>query len=454
MVAKKISEFTENYGDSYFLFEDENNEVNFKVSRINSNPAIKLDTNGGLTPASAIGLNSLAIGFNSVSTSNDSVQIGSGNNTVANSIQFLGNNFVNQYTLKSKTVTSNPIFLTQEGSVSVNTTSNTFWVSDGNSWYIVGKNPYINITPSATNNSLPSGSNILSISIGGKSEAISDNSIAIGVDTDTGGDYAIATGFKSKATGIKSIAIGQPQITTLAETLASGLNTISIGNHVQTTGVEAIGIGSRLTSTNNESIAIGNLAFASGLRNICIGSSNNGSTLSPSDIICLGNLARSNQESGMSLGGSKTVNYGTSTISVGATSVGAESTCSGGNVAIGYASRSTGSLSVAPGNVAIGYAAASNATSNSIAIGYNSLTSTNNCISFGSNTGFNTNGVSSFGTDVWNPVTQVLVKTQVNSLTPTLVTPNDGTISQFSGANGFLYVRVGGVWKQTAPFVP
>jgi hypothetical protein len=452
MVGKKISEFDTvndlDYLTHFVPFEDFTNELNFKVDRLDINPGIKINKTGILTAAQALGTNSLALGLNSISNATNSLQLGSGTNNTSNSLQFLTNNFVNQFTIQAKVTFGIPIDSSVTGAVQVNSSTNSLVLKTDTNWINLVSEGYISVEPSIDTTLRPTGSTSNCIAIGPGAASNGPNSTAIGFNCQSSGTRSLAIGYLNSSSGNYSIALGQPDTLTFSPTQASGENAIAIGNFNNASGTNAISFGNTLVNSGQDNIVIGMLTNAIGTRNIILNSSGvgNSSNNSSADSICIGPNSRTEQINCVCIGdsaGSSSAGIDT----LGAVNIGDTSVSFTGGVGLGYGARGTS------GGVGLSFQSNASGT-NSVSIGYNALTSGANAINFSSGGGSSSNTIVSNGSIVWGVTSQALIKTQTNSAVPTLTNPTDGTLSMFTGASGFLYVRTNGVWKKTISFVP
>lgn len=365
MVAKKISELnTVNHtvsGQQFTVVED--NASTKKVNLRKVNPALAANISSPLVAPVASGLNSLAIGQSgSISSGIGSVQIGTGNNTVANSVQFLGNNFANQETLQVKMVSGVPTDLTPNGSIEIDSLNKEMYYRSSNTWFKASKEPYVRILGTNVPTSLGNDS----LAIGDSSSSIGNQSVAIkGVAT---GDKSVTIGGQS--IGEKSIAIGY-----LSE--ANSLKSVAIGSESKSQGLNSIAIGSLSETKGNNSIAIGKDCKSLGIGSVAIGKQ--AEVLEPfTNCVAIGTRAKVSANGGTSIGTDSL------TSSVNGVAIGKLSLCSNN----AYAAVGSNSQATAQDSVAIGLDSIATGES-SLAIGKNAEATAQNSVQIG--TGVNPN---------------------------------------------------------------
>ena len=244
--------------------------------------------------------------------------------------------------------------------------------------------------------------------LGTASSATGGNSTAVGVNSTAGGNFAFAGGFLSQATAVRTVAIGNETEATSDAATAVGNAARALGNSSLALGAEALamgastvsvgqGAGAGSTAGNTGSVALGiaSGALVTGALNTAIG----------------GGTASVMRGAGSGVTGTRNVAFGTGDGSVaydgtlkaaaGSLVSGNDNVAIGTNAGIGVASNATTSIGLnanaSAGNaIAIGTSAIAN-TAEAVAIGTNATATGGRSVSIGSGNVANGNGAVAIG---------------------------------------------------------
>lgn len=146
-----------------------------------------------------------------------------------------------------------------------------------------------------------------SVALGQEAQARSASSVAIGNLAVAQGGTAVSVGFANVATGNGAVAIGDPNI-------ASGTGALAIGADNQATGNGALSMGNANTSSGTGAAALGQGSSASGNSSLAAGV---GATAGGTSAIAVGQSAAATGTNALAAGGNARAS-GTSAVAVGA----------------------------------------------------------------------------------------------------------------------------------------
>jgi len=215
-----------------------------------------------------------------------------------------------------------------------------------------------------------------SVCIGYLSQATTTSSVAVGHNVDSSGLYSISLGRSSVASGQYSLSIGNVATSEVLGAIAVGYNA---GNTTGTKGNSSVSIGYQ---SNDGSVNIGSNSVAIGTQ----------SEAKDANAVAIGNQSESDANGAISLGyragGGNVTTFGASSITIGSATNYNAATIGANSVTIGPGASSSGSTALAIGSTS------RSDGSGSIAIGSSSFASGNGSIAIGDATVDSTNAVS------------------------------------------------------------
>ena len=296
---------------------------------------------------------STIIGYNSFTKGNQSVNIGSTNETLeeAQYSTAIG------YDVRAKA--KNAIAIGSSGETSEKV------IAAGQDAIAIGTSTQGNAVASTAIGKKAIASSENSIAFGTSAKGVGTSATAIGNGATTAKANAIALGTSAQGTGESSTAIGNGAQATNSHAFAAGTSasatgetSTAVGNSASATGARAVAVGTNTSATQEEGVAVGLRAKAKGIRSVSVGIDTESTT---SDGISVGYLSKSQGLGAIAIGrnavvsGDKSVavGYDLTVTDTGSTNIGYTSSVAG-NQAVSVGARNTVEAGASAG-AALGY---------------------------------------------------------------------------------------------------
>ena len=296
---------------------------------------------------------STIIGYNSFTKGNQSVNIGSTNETLeeAQYSTAIG------YDVRAKA--KNAIAIGSSGETSEKV------IAAGQDAIAIGTSTQGNAVASTAIGKKAIASSENSIAFGTSAKGVGTSATAIGNGATTAKANAIALGTSAQGTGESSTAIGNGAQATNSHAFAAGTSasatgetSTAVGNSASAAGARAVAVGTNTSATQEEGVAVGLRAKAKGIRSVSVGIDTESTT---SDGISVGYLSKSQGLGAIAIGrnavvsGDKSVavGYDLTVTDTGSTNIGYTSSVAG-NQAVSVGARNTVEAGASAG-AALGY---------------------------------------------------------------------------------------------------
>ncbi len=296
---------------------------------------------------------STIIGYNSFTKGNQSVNIGSTNETLeeAQYSTAIG------YDVRAKA--KNAIAIGSSGETSEKV------IAAGQDAIAIGTSTQGNAVASTAIGKKAIASSENSIAFGTSAKGVGTSATAIGNGATTAKANAIALGTSAQGTGESSTAIGNGAQATNSHAFAAGTSasatgetSTAVGNSASASGARAVAVGTNTSATQEEGVAVGLRAKAGGVRSVSLGI---GTESSVADGISVGYLSKSQGLGAIAIGrnavvsGEKSVavGYDLTVTDTGSTNIGYTSSVAG-NQAVSVGARNTVEAGASAG-AALGY---------------------------------------------------------------------------------------------------
>ena len=296
---------------------------------------------------------STIIGYNSFTKGNQSVNIGSTNETLeeAQYSTAIG------YDVRAKA--KNAIAIGSSGETSEKV------IAAGQDAIAIGTSTQGNAVASTAIGKKAIASSENSIAFGTSAKGVGTSATAIGNGATTAKANAIALGTSAQGTGESSTAIGNGAQATNSHAFAAGTSasatgetSTAVGNSASAAGARAVAVGTNTSATQEEGVAVGLRAKAKGIRSVSVGIDTESTT---SDGISVGYLSKSQGLGAIAIGrnavvsGDKSVavGYDLSVSDTGSTNIGYTSSVAG-NQAVSVGAQNVVEATASAG-AALGY---------------------------------------------------------------------------------------------------